>query len=60
MGFAEFANAPGHLWKEIASLKLQVIVVQISHALGSARVPRAGFGVSPKESFSWTVVYLCG
>jgi hypothetical protein len=31
MGFAEFANPTRHLWKEIASLKFQVIFVQISH-----------------------------
>jgi hypothetical protein len=31
MSVAEFAHAPRHLWKEIAGLKLQVILVQVSH-----------------------------
>jgi hypothetical protein len=31
MGFAEFADAPRHLWEQIAGLKFQIILVYVGH-----------------------------
>jgi hypothetical protein len=42
IGFAKFAHSARDFRKQISGLKLQIILVQISHALGNARVPRAG------------------
>src|SRR5215469_7553257 len=51
IGFAKFANPPRDLRKQIAGLKFEIVFVQISHALGSARLWRAGDRVFPIANF---------
>src|SRR6266481_1670593 len=42
ISFTKFAHSACDFRKQISGLKFEIILVQISHALGNARVPRAG------------------